>query len=396
MTAEAGLVVTTAAWAHDSPPLARVYEALVAAGVEVRDGDLSAFGRAAPRRDGRREVFHLNWIDHVAGGRPRALRAVAAAKLLAVLALARLRGRHVWWTVHNLEPHERNRSATYAAVLPVVHLLVGTVHHLSATTREAFARRHPLVARLGRHKVVTTPMPASGHHGAATGPAPAPPDPGVATFLAFGLLRPSKGVVELVDSFVAAGGAGPARRLVVAGAPVDERYAAALRTAAAGDARVDLRLGRLGDDELAATLASAHWAVLPYRRITNSAALVAALEAGLPVLGADAPLFREVLAGHDRAGTLFDPGRAPTTEDWSRWATAALEPEHDERRAAARQVAARHDPAAVAATLLRHLTTTPGATRRGRYRATDPDGPSADAPARSAIHDPSIRTSQSS
>lgn len=395
MTADAGLVVTTSAWAHDSPPLARLYEALGAAGVEVRDGDLTTFVRAAPRAGGRREVFHLNWIDHVAGGRPRALRAVAAAKLLAVLTVARLRRRHVWWTVHNLEPHERNRSATYAAVLPVVHLLVGTVHHLSETTRATFARRHPLVARLGRTKVVTTPMPASGHHGRGAPPVPAGHP--IATFLVFGLLRPSKGVAELITSFVAAGATGPARRLVVAGAPVDERYGAALRAAAADDDRVDLRLRRLDDGELADTLASAHWAVLPYRRITNSAALVAALEAGLPVLGTDAPLFREVLAGHDRAGILFDLASAPTPDDWSGWATGALEPGHEERRAAARQVAARHDPAAVATTLVRHLSTIDRSTRRGgRYRTTDPEEPSSDRLARSAIQDWSMSTSQSS
>ena len=203
MSAEVALVVTTSAWARDSPPLARLYEAFDAEGVEVRDGDLSTFSRAARPGPDHRDVFHLNWLDHLAGPGRRPLRALAAAKLVAVLALARLRGRHVWWTVHNLQPHEHRRSTTYAVVLPVVHLLVSTVHHLSESTARSFERRHPRVARLGRSKVVTTPMPSSGHRARSTVPAPAP-DRATATFVAFGLLRPSKGVEELLTSFVAA------------------------------------------------------------------------------------------------------------------------------------------------------------------------------------------------
>ena len=100
--------------------------------------------------------------------------------------------------------------------------------------------------------------------------------------LTFGLLRPYKGVEQLLEAF--RGLDDPDVTLRVVGQPLDDALAARLRALAERDARTSLVLAHVPDAMLAEEVRSAGLVVLPYVQMHNSGALLTALSLGAPVL----------------------------------------------------------------------------------------------------------------
>jgi glycosyltransferase involved in cell wall biosynthesis len=103
------------------------------------------------------------------------------------------------------------------------------------------------------------------------------------TVLAFGMIRPYKGLGDAIEAVRQAGGA--RARLLVAGDPLEpvEPY----RTAADG-LDVEWRLGYLAQPEIDRAFGDATVAVFPYRpELDQSGALLHALGAGVPVVAYD-------------------------------------------------------------------------------------------------------------
>jgi beta-1,4-mannosyltransferase len=113
-----------------------------------------------------------------------------------------------------------------------------------------------------------------------------PRSPRTSGCLAFaGLIRPYKNVEGLIAAF--RGTSDPGLILSVAGNPAMPELAAAVRTAAAGDARVSLRLEHLTDADLVEVITNAQLVALPYRDMHNSGAALLALSLDRPVLVPD-------------------------------------------------------------------------------------------------------------
>ena len=101
------------------------------------------------------------------------------------------------------------------------------------------------------------------------------------TVLAFGMIRPYKGLGDAIEAVRRAGGA----RLLVAGDPLEplEPY-----RAAANGLEVEWRLGYLSPPEIDLAFGDATLAVFPYRpELDQSGALLQALGAGVPAVAYD-------------------------------------------------------------------------------------------------------------
>ena len=121
------------------------------------------------------------------------------------------------------------------------------------------------------------------------------------TVLAFGVIRPYKGLGDAIEAVRQAGGA----RLLVAGDPAEpiEPY----RASAAG-LDVEWRLGYLGQDEVDRAFGEATIAVFPYRpELDQSGALLRALGAGVPAVAYDVGGVAEPVRRFE-AGRVLEPG----------------------------------------------------------------------------------------
>lgn len=123
------------------------------------------------------------------------------------------------------------------------------------------------------------------------------------TVLAFGMIRPYKGLGDAIEAVRRAGGGA---RLLVAGDPLEplDSY----RAAAAG-VEVEWRLGYLSASEIDRAFAEATVAVFPYRpELDQSGALLRALGAGVPAVAYD-------VGGIAEPVRRFDAGRVVPAGD---------------------------------------------------------------------------------
>jgi len=236
--------------------------------------------------------------------------------LLAVL--ARRRGARVVVEWHEVQDTGEARvPGATAYVTRLLRLLLArcdghVVHsaHDLALLRRAYHLTGPVeVAPHGPYDHLTIPS-AAAPAGPDGGPAPRP---GERTLLYFGIVRPYKGVEDLVAAFDLlpddiAGGL----RLDLAGetwegwtAPRD-----AVRRSPRRD-RITVIDRYVTDAEAAGLFAAADAVALPYRRSSSSGPLHLAMSAGLPVLVSDVGGLRE--AAGDYAGAVFTPPGDPAS-----------------------------------------------------------------------------------
>jgi glycosyltransferase involved in cell wall biosynthesis len=204
---------------------------------------------------------------------------------------------------------------------------------LSAAGVDALRDAFPALAR------VPTFVVPHGHYRAAY-PAPVPRaaarraldlPPDAPVILHFGVLRPYKNVVRLVEAFRAMDapeGDGAAPALLVAGTPGTAALADAVRAAADGAARVRLDLRFVPDEAVPRYLGAADLVALPYAEILNSGTALLALSLDRPVLVPDRGAMGE-LRGHAGAAWVrtYAPPLTPTTlADALAWARHADRP----------------------------------------------------------------------
>jgi beta-1,4-mannosyltransferase len=274
---------------------------LVTAGI----GDLWRLGWA-------REVdlVHLHWLEFIApsaagGGSELARTLLRHVRLIVLLAWLRLRGIKLVWTVHNLRPHEpvrpRLESLLSLAVSRICHTLVAH----SAYARDRILQRWGggLDVRVIPHGNYVGLFGSPHATRAELRAARAIPDDAY-VFLAFGQVRPYKRLPDLITAFRAVEGEDV--RLLIVGKPVVEHEARRLRDAAQADHRVLLDLREVPDAEVSDLHACADAAVLAYRDVFSSGALLLALSLGLPVVAPDQGTAAEIAGA--AAGQLFPAG----------------------------------------------------------------------------------------
>lgn len=223
------------------------------------------------------DVLHVHWPELLVR-HPRALRRLGRRIALRLL-LARLRARRVpvVRTLHNTVPHESVGRAEGRALAAVDAATTLYILLTDATTAPGGA---PSVRiPLGHYRDVFADLPKS----VAT--------PG--RLVTIGLLRPYKGVEELLDAFVAL--PDPGLRLTVAGKPTPG-LAATVADVAARDPRVEPDLRFVPDATFVHHVTAAELVVLPYRQMTNSGVLLAALSLDRPCLVPASPANAAVAA----------------------------------------------------------------------------------------------------
>jgi glycosyltransferase involved in cell wall biosynthesis len=226
-------------------------------------------------------VLHVHWVfgfQLPGAGRLPAVRRLAQAWFVAMLAVARALRLKIVWTAHNTLPHERVFHDDVAARRALVRASDLVVLHSPQTLTALEA-----IGAVPRCSAVVPPGPFAPGAGRARPPGGARER----RFVFFGKVLAYKGVEELL-----AVAAQVPIRLTVAGECPDPALRARLEALATE--RVDLRLERLPDDELASLLAGADVVVLPFRSVTTSASALHAMACGRAVVLPDLRAFAEL------------------------------------------------------------------------------------------------------
>lgn len=215
---------------------------------------------------GRYDVVHVHWPEVVFRKTTR-LRSLAArlayGAFLLRLAVTRT---PLVRTIHNITPYEEASRHE--------QLLIDGTDRL--TKFWVCLNDHTPVPDGGRSRTIPIGLPPAvftAHEGPAA-------EPG--RILHFGLVRPYKGIEELISAF--AGVDDPALRLAIAGRCDDPAYREVVQAQSARDPRISVDLRHLSDEELADEVCRAQLVVLPYRTMHNSSAAILALSMGRPVL----------------------------------------------------------------------------------------------------------------
>jgi glycosyltransferase involved in cell wall biosynthesis len=117
------------------------------------------------------------------------------------------------------------------------------------------------------------------------------------------LIRPYKGLLELVESFQKLQLSDA--KLVIAGKDRDQQLTADIRKKIEGDSNIQLECRYIPDDELQKYMAAADFVVLPYRDILTSGGIIAGMSYGKAIIAPRIGCIPEVL--NSSGGFLYDP-----------------------------------------------------------------------------------------
>lgn len=272
-------------------------------GVTVLEGDFSTAGLARIRAG---DCVHLHWPSHLYSVGPSKLDYMRHyASFEWRLRRLHARGARIFWTAHNLYPHE-------SSPLPGVdrrarQLVIGLaeaifVHGPSAEavlcTEFPAARGKCVRIELGGFADYYANDLSRTEARARLGLAE-----GEFAYLFLGQWRPYKNLPLLIETFARL--PEPATLLIAGNAPA--RLAGEVQALAqrVGGGRVRVQPGRVPDDELQLWCKAADAMVLPYREILSSGAAVLALSFGCPVVAPRRGHLADLLG--PESGIAYDP-----------------------------------------------------------------------------------------
>jgi glycosyltransferase involved in cell wall biosynthesis len=260
-------------------------------------------------RGGRPAIVHLHAPDHFVAYRGSAIAAAAALVLfLTQIALLRMLGVRIVWTVHDLVNHEgrypRIDRLCRTAMARLAHVVIMHCEEACRRVSDAYGVRPDRVHVIPHGHYQDRYPPFDGDATAARITLDLPQDAPILLF--FGNLRRYKGLHALLEAYDRLDRAGT--RLVIAGQPFDAETAAELEARLAGRDDVLFRPGFVPEDRVTTYLRAADVVVCPFTSSLTSGSLALALSFGkacvAPRLGCAGEMMTEA------GGFLYDPDDA--------------------------------------------------------------------------------------
>jgi beta-1,4-mannosyltransferase len=200
------------------------------------------------------------------------------------LKLARIKRTKIFWTVHNIRPHDRHRPVLerffWWAFIPNIDgvICMSDAGRRLLHEQHTRSRDHPTFVIPHGHYRGAYPDTISRE--AARQMLQIRADEFVITFI--GQIRAYKGISHLVQAFRALGH--PKARLIVTGMPTSNSLTQDLRDLAGDDANIQFYFEFIGPEDIQKFMRATDLVVLPYREILNSGSVMLALSFNQPVL----------------------------------------------------------------------------------------------------------------
>lgn len=258
-----------------------LYDEVEKLDVDVRDW---TFARALFHRA---DIWHLHHPDTVVFPRSTVQSAVETVMMRCLLSLARWRGTRIVWTVHDLDSsdgvHPRLERWFWRYFLPRLDACICLTETGRRLAHERFPVLRGVPSFVTPHGDFRPAYPNTLLRDQARAALDLPD--GVPTLLSFGLIRPYKGVPQLVDTVRELGT--DEAVLLIAGRVWDAGVERDIRARAGAAPNVRLHLRWIAFEDTERYFNACDLVVLPYRRILNSGTAMLALAFERPVLVPD-------------------------------------------------------------------------------------------------------------
>lgn len=293
----------------DNPYQSLLSQALESQGVKVEfpQGYRRVFPifRAVSGKSQSFKLLHLHWLSPYIKGEKRLTKTLYAVKFLIDIALTRLRGLKIVWTVHNQVSHDAKFPGIELWTRRILAKLVNRVIVHSHFTLAAIARAY----QLQPSKIEIIPH---GHYREIYSPPVDPEDArkkldlplGKRIYLNLGMLKPYKGLEQLItlwqERHLSDQGT-----LLIAGKPQTEAYGQKLKAQIANSSTIKLYPEFIENDDIHLFFSAADLVVLPFANITTSGSLILAMSYGKAVIAPRLGAIEETVSFADQL--LYDP-----------------------------------------------------------------------------------------
>ncbi|WP_017297400.1 glycosyltransferase family 4 protein [Nodosilinea nodulosa] len=253
------------------------------------------------------ELLHIHWL-HEFYSESSTLKAFRPLiKYVLGLTVIKLRGIKVVWTAHNIKDHDdREPLLDRICTLVTVILANAIIVHSEAAKKELVAqfpfnisrRVHviPHANYIGQYKNSVSRQEARQRLNIPESKF---------VFLFLGLIRPYKGVTELIDAFEKLNH--PEAHLVIAGKSKDKALLETIQQRAEANPSIDFIPDFVPDDDVQVYMNAADVAVFPYRQILTSGAVLLAMSFGRACLAPKKDCITEVLT--EQGSFLYEPAQ---------------------------------------------------------------------------------------
>lgn len=257
------------------------------------------------KSDWRPDILHIHWIHPFLLANSKGKAIVKSICFIAELVILRILGIKFVWTVHNIVNHEKRFSS-----LELFFTKLASRFFNRIIVHSKFAKNE--VKKV--YQIIDSSKIQVIHHGNyiknynnAIGRIEARNklkiDEKEVVLMYFGLIRPYKGVFELVDAFKELNV--PQKKLLIVGKPCSNEISKNILKRCNKNEKIKTIFKFIPDNEIQIYMNATDVVVLPYRDILTSGAVILAISFGKPVI---APAIGCIPEALDREGSfLYDP-----------------------------------------------------------------------------------------
>lgn len=231
------------------------------------------------------DVLHLHWLTPYLRGQSYPAKVAYALKLLVDLRLAKARGVRLVWTVHNIVSHE---TTVPNLEIWLTRRMVALVDALIVHSEGA------RLAVMEQFKVSAEKIAIIAHGDFADAYGEKVPraearqrlgiDLQLPVFLFFGMIRPYKGVEQLLEIWNKSPTVHQSALLVIAGDARDSVLANSITLAASSTPNVHLHMRYVANSEVPLFFGIADFVVLPFKRSLTSGTIALAQTFSIPII----------------------------------------------------------------------------------------------------------------
>lgn len=254
---------------------------------------------------GKPDILHLHWQHPFLIASSRVKTLIKSITFILELLFLKILGTKIVWTVHNLKNHENQHQKLEFVFSSILARLSDTIithcQRAKLVVKKTFNIKNDVkivVIPHGNYSNCYNNQISSSESRKRLGLSASN-----LIFLYLGLIRPYKGVPELIDAFQKLNVS--QTKLIIAGEPSNNQIAEEIERKAKGNDNIWLVFKFIPDEEMQIYLNAADVMVFPYREILTTGGVILAMSFGKAIIAPNIGCIPDILNGS--GSFLYDP-----------------------------------------------------------------------------------------